>query len=117
MKVDSIGLPTARGSRYFFTKQQARRDLPVICLREGRNGEDEILIDPHQLSRDGSKTVSLLDVSHDGKLLAYGIRVGGEDELEVHFFDVDQRIDTPDVLERARYFGVSLSVCTFRHFS
>jgi len=110
MKVDSIGLPTARGSRYFFTKQEARRDLPVICLREGRDGEDEILIDPHQLSRDGSKTVSLLDVSHDGKLLAYGIRIGGEDELEVHFFDADKRIDTADVLERGRYFGVSLSV-------
>ena len=109
MKVDSIGLPTARGSRYFFTKQEARRDLPVICLREGKDGADETLIDPHKLSPDGSKTVSLLDVSHDGKLLAYGIRIGGEDELEVHFFDVDNRTDIPDVLERGRYFGVSLS--------
>jgi putative membrane-bound dehydrogenase-like protein len=109
MKVDSVGLPTARGSRYFFGKQQAGRDLPVICLREGKDGRDEILIDPHKLSNDGSKTVTLLDVSQDGKLLAYGIRIGGEDELEVHFYDVDKRLDTPDVLERGRYFGVSLS--------
>jgi putative membrane-bound dehydrogenase-like protein len=109
MKVDSVGLPTARGSRYFFSKQEAGRDLPVICLREGKDGEDEILLDPHTLSDDGSKTVTLLDVSHDGKLLAYGIRVGGEDELEVHFLDVDRRVPTPDVLERGRYFGVSLS--------
>jgi prolyl oligopeptidase len=109
MKVDSVSLPTARGNRYFFSKQEAARDLPVICLREGRDGADQILIDPDQLSSDGSKTVSLLDVSHDGKLLAYGIRIGGEDELEVHFFDVDKRHGTPDLLERGRYFGVSLS--------
>src|SRR5262249_44082350 len=52
MKVDSVGLPTARGSRYFFSKQEAGRDLPVICLREGKEGHDEILIDPHKLSDD-----------------------------------------------------------------
>ena len=109
MKVDSVSLPVARGTRYFFSKQEAGRDLPVICLRDGHAGDDEILIDPHQLSNDGSKTVSLLDVSHDGKLLVYGIRSGGEDEVEVHFFDVDHRRDTTDILERGRYFGISLA--------
>jgi len=109
MKVDSISTPTPRGGRYFFTRQDASRDLPVLCLRDGNKADDEILIDPQKLSADGSKTVSLLDASQDGKLLAYGIRVGGEDEVEVRLFDVDKRADTADRLERARYFGVSLS--------
>ncbi len=109
MKVDSVGMPVARGTRYFFSKQEAGRDLPVICLREGHAGDDVILLDPHKLSSDGSKTVSLLDVSHDGMLLVYGIRNGGEDEVEVHFFDVDSRRDTAEKLERGRYFGVSIA--------
>src|SRR5262249_52799146 len=108
MKVDSVGMPVARGDRYFFSKREAGRDLPVICLREGYSGDDVALIDPHKLSSDGSKTATLLDVSHDGKLLVYGIRNGGEDELEVHLFDVDSRRDVSSVLERGRYFGVSL---------
>jgi prolyl oligopeptidase len=110
MKVDSVGMPVARGDRYFFSKQEAGRDLPVICLREGHGGDDVTLIDPHKLSSDGSKTVSLLDVSHDGKLLVYGIRHGGEDEIEVHFFDVDARREMSAVLERGRFLGVSLSI-------
>lgn len=109
MKVDSVSLPATRGNVYFFTKQEAARDLPVICLREGHDGRDEVLLDPHKLSIDGSKTVTLLDVSKDGKLLAYGIRVGGEDEIEVRFFDVDARKDLADRLEHGRYFGVSLA--------
>ena len=109
MNVDAVGLPTVRGNRYFFSKQEAGRDLPVVCLRDGPGGRDEILLDPHSLSKDSSRTISLIDVAHDGKLLAYGIRAGGEDEVEVHFYDVEGRVDVFDVLPRARYFGVSLS--------
>ena len=109
LKVDSVGMPVARGSRYFFTKQPADRDLPVICFRDGFEGNDVVLLDPQQLSADGSKTVSLLDVSKDGSLLVYGIREGGEDEVAVRFFDVVKRADRPEQMPKARYFGVSLT--------
>jgi prolyl oligopeptidase len=109
MKVESLGIPVARGNRYFFSKQPADRDLPVICLREGRDGKDEVLLDPQELSRDGSKTVSLLDVSKDGRLLVYAIREGGEDEIAIRFFDMDQRRDLEDRMDKARYFGVALT--------
>jgi prolyl oligopeptidase len=109
LKVDSVGLPVARGNRYFFSKQFADRDLPVICLREGLDGKDLVLIDPQRFGGDGSKTVTLLDVSKDGTLLVYGVRTGGEDEVAVRFFDVDGRADRPGELPRARYFGVSIT--------
>jgi prolyl oligopeptidase len=109
LKVDSVGLPAARGNRYFFTKQPADRDLPVICMRDGIGGKDVVLLDPKGLSDDGSKTVSLLDVSKDGRLLVYGVRAGGEDELTLRFFDVEARADRPGQIDRGRYFGVSLT--------
>jgi prolyl oligopeptidase len=42
-------------------------------------------------------------------MMAYGVRVGGADEVEVHFLDVATREDTGDVLPRARYSGVNIS--------
>ncbi|MDB5385852.1 MAG: f1pep1, partial [Planctomycetaceae bacterium] len=109
LKVDSIGMPTARGNRYFFSKRDADQDLPVICLRTGLDGKDEVLLDPQLANKEHTTTYSILDVSEDGKLLVYGVRQGGEDEVSVKFFDVETRKDLDFELPRARFFGVSLT--------
>jgi prolyl oligopeptidase len=48
-----------------------------------------------------------MDVSKDGKLLAYVLRVGGKDEAEVHVLDVAAKRDLADVLPARVYFDVS----------
>jgi prolyl oligopeptidase len=109
MKVDAVGVPTERNGRYFFTKRAADQDLSVIYFRQGAEGEDQVLIDPHKLSEDQSISVNLQDVSEDGHLLVYGLRKGGEDEITPKVFDVDARKDLSDEMPRARYFGFSLT--------
>ena len=108
LKIDSVGMPTQAGGRYFFSKRLADQDQAIIYVRQGLTGKDEVLIDPHPLSPDRTTSVSLLSVSDDGKLLAYGIRQGGEDEVVVQLFDVDTRKALADKLPKARYFGVSI---------
>src|SRR5512139_3450310 len=109
MKVDTVSLPTVRGSRYFFSRRAASQELPVLYVRKGSRGRDEVLIDPHPMSRDHTVSVVLQDVSRDGRLVAYGVRSGGEDEVVVRLIDVDTRKDLADQLPRARYSGVSIS--------
>jgi len=109
MKVDSVGVPTERNGRYFFSKRAADQDLSVLYLRESADGENQVLIDPHKLSEDHSLSVNLQDVSEDGRLLIYGLRKGGEDEIVPKIFSVDERKDLSDQLPRARYFGFSLA--------
>jgi prolyl oligopeptidase len=45
-------------------------------------------------------------VSQDGKLLFYGRRDGGQDEITVHVMDVDARHELADVLPSGRYISV-----------
>ena len=47
LKVDYVGLPFQRGNRYFFSKRNADQELSLICMREGLDGEDQVLVDPH----------------------------------------------------------------------
>lgn len=108
LKVDSQGIPFEAGGRYFFSKRSAEQDLAVLYVREGLKGADQVLVDPHPLSADRSTSVSILDVSSDGKVLAYGIRQGGEDEIVVQLFDVDGRKTLPDRMAKARYFGIGI---------
>ncbi len=108
LKIDTVGFPRERRGRYFFSKRKADQDLSVIYMRQGLTGEDQVLIDPHPMNPDHTTSVSLLDVSEDGTLVAYAVRQGGEDEVTIRLLDVDTRKDLPDALPRARYFGASL---------
>ncbi len=106
-KVDTRGLPTVRGKRLFFSARAVSQQQAVLVMRESAEGQDIVLVDPNPMSSDHTTSVSLITVSRDGKLLVYGLRKGGEDEVELRVFDVDQRKDVPGGLPKGRYFTVS----------
>jgi len=108
MKIDRIGMPLERNGRYFLSQRSADQDLFVIYMREGLDGEDQVLIDPHPMSPDKTVSVGMRDVSKDGTLMAYSIREGGEDEVVIKLFDVDTQTNLQDELPKGRYFGISI---------
>ena len=109
LRVDSFGTPRRRGDRFFFSKQLAGENQASIYLRSGLHGEDERLIDATSLSADQNTSVAIVDLNKDGSLMAYGVRVGGADEAEIHFLDTTTRKETGDVLPSARYYGVQIA--------
>jgi prolyl oligopeptidase len=102
------GLPRRFGTRYFTFKQRSTDELYILYVRDGLDGRDEVLIDPHPLSADHSTDITLESVDGNGRRLVYGIRRGGEDETELRVLDAVRKRDLPDQLPRARYRGVSL---------
>ena len=109
LRVDRVAAPIERRGRYFLWKKRAQDDLWILYLREGLEGEDRMLIDPHPLSPDHTTSVDIGDVSADGKLLLYGIRRGGADETEIRVLDVDSGEDLPDRLATALYRDAALA--------
>src|SRR6185295_6829318 len=107
LRVDTVSPPFEFGGRYFLFKKRAEDDLSILYVRQGLNGKDEVLIDPHTLSADHTTDISLLDASNDGKLIAYSVRTGGQDETELRVMDVDKRKDV-EQMPNALYRGVSM---------
>ncbi len=108
LKIDVVDTPRERNGLYFFTKRLAAEQQRVIYLRRGLNGKDEVLVDPHPMSADGSISVGIAGISADGAILSYHVRRGGEDEVELRFLDVKSRKDLPDRLPRARQADVNI---------
>ena len=108
MRRDSQGAPIERAGRYFIQRRGADDPLPILYVRERRDGADATLLDPRPLSADHTTSLSLEDIAMNGRLLVYGVRTGGEDETELRVMDVDSRRDLPDHLPRALYRGVTL---------
>lgn len=107
MRVDVAGIPQEKNGYYFLMKRAAEQDQSVLYRRKGLRGKDEVLIDPTQIDPTKKTSLSVLDIDDKAKLLAYGLRKGGEDEIEVRFRDLSTGQDIADKLPRGRY-GVTL---------
>jgi prolyl oligopeptidase len=108
IKTDYISRPSQRNGRYFLYKKAADQEQYIIYIRKGLDGEDVVLVDPHNLSEDLTKSVGIWDLSDDGTVMVYGIRDGGEDQVALKIMNVDTREEYPDSMPRANYFGFSL---------
>ncbi len=106
---EMVSDPWKVGNRYFFLKRGARQDQPVIMMREGRDGENVILVEPTLRHGGSSASIKIVTISHDGRMLAYGVRNGGEDSLLVEFLDLDHRQVLPDRVPRGFLSGLILS--------
>ena len=107
MRVDSVGIPREQGGRYFYTRRPAALSQSMLCMRRNINGPEEVLVDGNTLGAGLSASMSY--VSHDGKVMGYGIRHGGEDETTLRFMEVDTRAQVGDEMPRARYSGIELA--------
>ncbi len=107
-RVDEETTPELRGGRYFYEKRLAAENQASIYMRASYTGAEQRLLDPAKLG-DANTSVSIADISDDGKLLVYEVRHGGADEAVYRTRVVDTREDMPDTLPLARYSGVSLA--------
>jgi prolyl oligopeptidase len=103
VRIPTTDTGMVRGNRYFFLSKPAGKELPAIYMRNGLQGKDTLLLDPDSWSADHSETAELITASPDGKLLAYGVRKGGQDQLAIRFFDVETHGNIADELPQARY--------------
>jgi prolyl oligopeptidase len=105
MHHDAMDAPEQRADYYYYSKRGADQELQSFYRRKRSGGTEELLLDPGQLSPDHTVSISPLDVSDDGALVAYGVRQGGQDETELRILDVGHRRNLPDRLPHALYRG------------
>ncbi len=97
------------GTRYFFRKRVAGQEQPSICLREGRDGPDQVLVDPALRGTGPHTAVKPLRVSPDGRLLLYEVKRGGERTGTFEILDVRTREPLQDALPRGDLRGFAFA--------
>ncbi len=95
--------PVKAGPFYFFTKNNGLQPQNVWYLRKGLNGEPELLLDPNQLSPDGTAAVTMLGFSNNHRYLAYAVASAGSDWNTIRVLDITTRKTLKDELKWVKF--------------
>ncbi len=104
---EKYGLPYQEGGRYFYSKNDGLQNQSVLYWTERLDGEPRVLLDPNRLSDDGTVALAGYSVSHDGRLMAYGLSGAGSDWIEYRVREIDTGTDRDDHLKWIKFSGVS----------
>jgi prolyl oligopeptidase len=100
------GVPWERGGRYFVVSNPGERDQDVLYTAPSASAlldGPDVLLDPNDLSADGTVALMSASVSDDGSLLAYALSEAGSDWRTIRIRDVDAGTDRPDELRWAKW--------------
>src|SRR6516164_5959395 len=102
----AVGAPAWRGERRFFTRRAAGQEHAVLYTATPSGGE-RILIDPTAIDETGTTTLDAWEPDHDGRLVAYQLSRGGDEESLLRVMDVATGEDVDGPIDRCRYTEVA----------
>ena len=101
------GVPFWKGTNYFFFKNDGLQNQAVLYIRKGLDAPPAILLDPNKFSADGTIALGSMDISRNGKYLAYSISRSGSDWNEICVMDVESGKHLPDTVKWVKFSGIA----------
>ncbi|TVU53024.1 MAG: S9 family peptidase [Arthrospira sp. PLM2.Bin9] len=104
---ERYSIPFRQGKRYFYFKNDGLQNQSVLYVIDSWEGEPRLLLDPNQLSEDGTVALSGISISEDGNLIAYGLSASGSDWQEWKVMDINTGKPLQDHLKWIKFSGAS----------
>jgi prolyl oligopeptidase len=102
LQIGNLGDTQVGGEYYFHTRREGTQNQPVLYVRKGVDGHDDVLVDVNLLSKDGTVALDWWYPSHDGKYVTYGTSEGGSEMSTLHVMETATRKLLPDTIARTR---------------
>ena len=101
-----FGIPFSAGGHYFYAANSGHEGQSRLYTATRLSGPDRLVVDPNTLAPAGMVNEhSGYVASGDGRLIAYGVSVGGSDWTEWRIREVATGKDLPEVLRFTKYYA------------
>jgi prolyl oligopeptidase len=104
---EKFTLPKKEGGRYFYGRNSGLQNQSVLYTTTSLESEPKLLLDPNQLSTDGTVALTGTAISDDGRLMAYGLHSAGSDWQEWRVREVATAHDRDDMLKWIKFSGAA----------
>ena len=99
--------PFKEAGIYFFKKNNGLQNQSVLYMTKDLNAEPTVLLDPNTLSADGTKALTGIEISNDGKYLIYQVAQSGSDWNEIFVKNIETGEMLPDHIVWVKFSGIS----------
>ncbi len=99
--------PIKAGEKYYFFKNDGLQNQSVMYVKNDINAEAKVFFDPNKLSEDGTKSLTTISFSDDGKYFAYGVSTGGSDWNKFFVMDAETGKQLSDHLKWIKFSGIA----------
>ena len=99
------GMPTKHGKVYVFYRNDGKQNQSVLYKSKTLYGKPEVLLDPNQLSKEGTSALAGTSFTKDGKSMAYSVSKSGSDWVEWKIKDVATGEDYPETIRWSKFSG------------
>jgi prolyl oligopeptidase len=107
LEIGTVGAPQMGGKYYFHTRREGNQNQPVLYVRQGLKGDDQVLVDVNKLSTDGTVALDWWFAAEDGKYVAYGTSASGSEESTLHLIETATGKILPETIDRTRFASVA----------
>jgi prolyl oligopeptidase len=107
LDVGFAGTPVWRGERCFFTRRDPGQEHGVLYTQAVPGGPAEVLVDPMAIDPSGLTTLDAWQPDKEGRLLAYQLSKGGDEESLLRVLDVGSGSVVDGPIDRCRYTNVA----------
>ncbi|OAB58547.1 prolyl endopeptidase [Phormidium willei BDU 130791] len=104
---EKYGIPFKEGDRYFYFKNDGLQNQNVLYVLDNLDGDPRILLDPNQLSDDGTVALTGYAISPDGHWLAYALSESGSDWKTWRIRNIDSGDDLSDEVTWSKFSGAA----------
>ena len=105
LDVGAVGVPVWRGERCFYARRDPGQEHAILYTRDG-DAPEVALIDPMALDPSGLTTLDAWQPDKEGRLLAYQLSSGGDEESMLRVMDATTGTIVDGPVDRCRYSGV-----------
>jgi len=106
MNYPKSSAPYKSGKYYTYFKNDGLQNQSVLYVKEGLNGKERVLIDPNQLSEDGTVALQAMAFSPNQKYFAYSVSASGSDWQEIYILNMETGQLLKDKIEFVKFTGM-----------
>ncbi|XP_074379572.1 uncharacterized protein LOC141720834 [Apium graveolens] len=99
--------PFREGDKFFYFHNTGLQPQKVLYMQDRLDGQPEILLDPNELSEDGTVALSAYAVSKDAKYLAYALSSSGSDWVTIKIMGVQDKKVHHDTLSWVKFSDIN----------
>lgn len=100
-------VPFKKCSRYFYWYNNGLQNHSVFYMKKSLDGQPHVVINPNQLSKDGTVAINNIAVTEDGKFMAYALTQSGSDLQKIKIRNIDTNKDLEETIPFCRFTSIA----------